>query len=303
MENWDDLKYVLAMMRHGTMSAAARFLGSNVATVSRRVERLSQHLDAPLFEKRGQVWVPTEAAIKLAELAERFDQSLRSELVSLHGASEDAPVPFEISAPPAVHQHFFVPDLHELLEQLPNLRLTLSDKVYAQGLGEADLQVRIGRPEGGRLRARKFCSFQLVVYHGASHVLDGRWIGISTKYPDADALRDVYEDANAVPTYRVEEMPSVLNLLRSTGLPAMLPDFLGDGVEGIVRADTPGNGRSLELWIAYHETRHGDAAMRMVMDWCCAQAERRLRPGHVGSAERMGVRLSGASEGAGAPAE
>jgi hypothetical protein len=30
LDSWDDLKFVLAMTRHGTMSAAARYLDTNV---------------------------------------------------------------------------------------------------------------------------------------------------------------------------------------------------------------------------------------------------------------------------------
>ena len=275
MDNWDDLRYVLAMIRHGTMSAAARYLGSNVATVSRRIERLSQDLDTTLFEKRGQGWVATEAARRLARLAEGFDQSLRGELTALEGSDAQSPAEFDIAAPPAVHRHFFVPHLAEVAQQMPHVRLNLTNKVYAQGLGEADIQIRIGRPEGGRLRAKKFLDFELAVYHGVEHTLDGRWIGISHKYPDADAPREIYTDAAPLPTVRVEEMPWVLHLCATTGLPALLPDFLAAEEPSLVRADLPDNGRRYELWIAYHETRHGDATLRKLMDWCGAQVGRR----------------------------
>ncbi|MBM2576444.1 LysR family transcriptional regulator [Jannaschia sp. Os4] len=274
MDNWDDLKYVLAMIRHGTMSAAARYLGSNVATVSRRIERLSQDLDSALFEKRGQQWVATDAALSLARLAEGFDQSLRTTLSDLHADDGAQPVAFEIAAPPAVHTHFIAPRIAEITALHPHLRLNLTDKVYAQGLGEADLQIRLGRPEGGRLRAKKYLDFELAVYHGRDHTPDGRWIGISNKYPDADDLRAIYPDAQPMPTYRVEEMPSVLGLCVASGLPALLPDFLAEEHPRLVRADLPDNGRPFELWIAYHETRHGDATLKAVMDWCCAQAGR-----------------------------
>ena len=269
MDNWDDLKYVLAMIRHGTMSAAARYLGSNVATVSRRIERLSQDLDTPLFEKRGQTWVATDAAVSLAELAEGFDQSLRSRLDSMGAGAEHQPVTIEIAAPPAVHAEYLIPRVEALTTAMPHVRLTLCNKVYAQGLGEADIQIRIGRPEGGRLKAKKFCDFDLRVYEGEDHVRDGRWIGISQKYPDADALRDIYREANASPTYRVDEMPEVLQLVKATGLPGLLPDFLAEGEPGIRMSDLPGNHQTFELWIAYHETRHGDQTLKGVFDWAC----------------------------------
>ncbi|WP_299840335.1 LysR family transcriptional regulator [uncultured Jannaschia sp.] len=269
LDNWDDLRFVLAMKRHGTMSAAARYLNTNVATVSRRIDRLSHDLGLPLFEKRGAAFKATRAADRLAEVAEELDQRLRGALGNLRSGEAGDRVGIEISAPPAVHAHFVLPRTAELAETLPQIMLTLTDKVYAQGLGEADIQVRIGRPLGGRLKARKFRDYAIRLYHGRDHVLNGEWIGLSHRYPDADAALEIYHGAHSEPRYRVEEMPMALEMIRATGLPGMLPDFLVGPEDGLVVADLPDNARSSELWITYHETRHGDANLRAVVDWFC----------------------------------
>ncbi|MEM8850368.1 MAG: LysR family transcriptional regulator [Pseudomonadota bacterium] len=281
MENWDDLKFVLAMKRHGTMSSAARYLDTNVATVSRRIERLSSDLGLPLFEKRGQGFVATAAADRLASVAEELDQKLRSEIANLSSVDAQRRVPLEIAAPPAVHQHYVLPRTSELYDYLPHVVLTLTDKVFAQGLGEADIQIRIGRPEGGRLKARKFREYSLRVYHGKDMEPTGDWIGLSHRYPDADLLRDVYPDAAPMPRYRVEEMPVALEMAKMTGLPALLPDFMASQQDNLVVADLPGNDLPGELWIAYHETRHADTTLRSVVDWLC------------GISQTDGLRLAG----------
>ena len=52
MQNWDDLKFCLALERYQTMTAAARALGTNTAaTVSRRIDRLTEEAGEPLFSK------------------------------------------------------------------------------------------------------------------------------------------------------------------------------------------------------------------------------------------------------------
>ncbi|WP_179379624.1 LysR family transcriptional regulator [Jannaschia marina] len=269
LDNWDDLKFVLAMTRHGTMSAAARYLDTNVATVSRRLDRLSQDLGLALFEKRGTGFVATRAAERLSVVAEDLDQKLRAEISGMTAGHEGASVPIEIAAPPAVHKHFVLPRTGELAEYLPQVLLTLTDKVFSQGLGEADIQVRIGRPEGGRLKARKFCDYALRVYHGKNHKMNGDWIGLSQRYPDADLAREIYTDAHVRPRYRVEEMPMALDMICETGLPGLLPDFMVQPHHELVLADLPGNERVGELWITYHETRHSDTTLRSVVDWFC----------------------------------
>ncbi len=271
LDNWDDLRFVLAMKRHGTMSAAARYLDTNVATVSRRIERLSQDLSLPLFEKRGQTFVATNAAESLSKIAEELDQRLRGEVSNLHATRGSMKTAIEIAAPPAVHQHYVLPRTAELTDYLPHVLLTLTDKAFAQGLGNADIQVRVGRPEGGRLKARKFRDYSLRVYHGRDHKLCGEWVGQSQRYPDADMLRDVYTEAAPQPRYRVEEMPTVRDLVRSTGLPGLLPDFMvADDDPDLVLADLPNNDLPGELWITYHETRHSDSTLRAVVDWFCS---------------------------------
>tara|TARA_R110002012_G_scaffold257722_3_gene438022 strand:+ start:1325 stop:2185 length:861 start_codon:yes stop_codon:yes gene_type:complete len=274
LDNWDDLKFVLAMTRHGTMSAAARYLDTNVATVSRRLDRLSHDLSISLFEKRGTGFVATLAAERLALIAEDLDHRLRSEIVGMAEGNDDVMIPIEIAAPPAVHRRFVLPRTSELSEYLPQVILTLTDKTFSQGLGEADIQVRIGRPEGGRLKARKFCDYSLRVYHAPDAVLNGEWIGLTQRFPDADYLLKVYPDAKPSPRYRVESMPMALDMVVQTGLPGLLPDFMIQPHHNLVLADMPNNDLKGELWITYHETRHSDTTLRAVVDWFCSSSSK-----------------------------
>lgn len=273
LDNWDDLKFVLAMKRHGTMSAAARHLNTNVATVSRRIDRMSQELRLPLFEKRGASFVATRAAEDLAVVAETLDHTLRRQIANIRTAQGDERVSLEISAPPAVHKQFLLPRTGDLAAQLPHVMLTLTDKINAQGLGGADIQVRIGRPEGGRLKARKFRDYALRVYHRRDRPLDDEWIGMSQRLYTADLLRDLHPGASPLPRYRVETMPMALDMGMQTGLAVLLPDFMVQPGLDLVAADLPDNALPAELWIAYHETRHGDSTLRAVVDWFCATFE------------------------------
>ena len=49
--DWDDLRYFLSVARTGRLTAAARRMGTDHATVSRRITALEGRLGAELFQR------------------------------------------------------------------------------------------------------------------------------------------------------------------------------------------------------------------------------------------------------------
>ena len=68
--DWDDFRFVLAIVRGGSVSAAAKQLAVDHATVIRRVDRLERHLSAKLFDRRKTGYLLTEAGQRVADSAE-----------------------------------------------------------------------------------------------------------------------------------------------------------------------------------------------------------------------------------------
>ena len=59
--DWADVRVFVALARYGSLSATARVLGVNHATVARRLAGLEQALRAKLFERRPTGYVPRAA--------------------------------------------------------------------------------------------------------------------------------------------------------------------------------------------------------------------------------------------------
>ncbi|MFP3570811.1 LysR family transcriptional regulator, partial [Paraburkholderia sp. SIMBA_030] len=57
--DWEDLRFFAALARHRSLSAAARALRVNHATVARRISSLELSLGAQLFERRPDGYVLT----------------------------------------------------------------------------------------------------------------------------------------------------------------------------------------------------------------------------------------------------
>ena len=74
--NWDDVRIFLAVARAGQILGAARRLGINHATVSRRVAALEADLKVRLFRRLTTGSELTPAGERFLEVAERMEAEM-----------------------------------------------------------------------------------------------------------------------------------------------------------------------------------------------------------------------------------
>jgi DNA-binding transcriptional LysR family regulator len=86
--NWDDLRIFLAVARAGQILGAARRLGLNHATVSRRVGALEQELGAKLFRRLTTGSELTTAGTRLLGVAERMEADMIAARAEVAGDEE-----------------------------------------------------------------------------------------------------------------------------------------------------------------------------------------------------------------------
>src|SRR5262245_10099463 len=72
--DWDDLKIVHAITRHGSLNAAARTLSTTQPTVSRRLDALEQRIGAKLFERAASGLSPTALCAGLFESLNHMEE-------------------------------------------------------------------------------------------------------------------------------------------------------------------------------------------------------------------------------------
>ncbi|MBM2770359.1 LysR family transcriptional regulator [Burkholderia anthina] len=154
--SWDDLRYFLAVMRGGSLSAAARALQVQHSTVARRVDALESALGIRLFDRLPRGWPPTDEGLQLAEHAARVEADVHAFARAAQGAATlDGVV--RVSASPVFASHFLAPRLARAQRAWPALRIDLMGEMHAANLyaREADLAVRLSRPSEPGLAARR----------------------------------------------------------------------------------------------------------------------------------------------------
>src|SRR3981189_1708335 len=97
--DWDDFRFLLAIARGGTVSAAAKQLGVDHATVIRRVDRLERHLSAKLFDRRKTGYLLTEAGQRVADSAEALESTIVSNQEAVGGSRAHLTGTVRIGAP------------------------------------------------------------------------------------------------------------------------------------------------------------------------------------------------------------
>lgn len=162
--NWDDLRIFLSVARQGTLSAAARSLRIDPATVGRRIERLEREMDAVLFVKSPQGYVPTSAGERLAKHAEAAEQSMNGALQEVRGATEEGLTgTIRVGAPDGCAT-FLLPHVTQRISASnPGLdvQIIALPRVFNLSKREADMAIGVSRPTTGRLRLQKIADYAL----------------------------------------------------------------------------------------------------------------------------------------------
>jgi DNA-binding transcriptional LysR family regulator len=278
MENWDNMRFLLALHRHKTMSAAAVALNTNVATVSRRVERASQLFGTPLFVKDSTGWTPTEAALPLLRVAEEFDARLASERNS-RAAAESRGIEgrLQIAGPPFYNTMVLVPELHRLLAPHPRLQVDIRNRSEAMGLGDDDIVLRSGRPEAGRVVARRLRTVTFRAYRATrSEMHLPGWIGVDSRTGTSRQVALGTRIFGRDPNVSVALFEQKLMLMRTTGMAAILADEVASQLADLTPVDPEGPSYQSEVWMFYHATRREDQAIRVATEWIvdCFQSGR-----------------------------
>lgn len=169
--DWNDLRYFLAVKREGTLAGAARALGVEHTTVSRRLGALESALGTKLFSRTPEGFVLTEAGVEIVAHAEAAEKSLAA---IAHAASGiDARIEGTVRlATSEGFSGFLVKRLAALRTQHPGLMVQVLSGNQPLDLtrGEADLALRVIATTQKDLLVRKIATVGWSVYASPEYI-------------------------------------------------------------------------------------------------------------------------------------
>jgi DNA-binding transcriptional LysR family regulator len=271
--DWDDLRHFLALARSGTFLGAAKQLGVEHATISRRVQALEARLGLKLVDRRGRRIVLTAEGQQVAEHAALV--AMQTAAIEQLGRSGSAELRghVRISAPPAFSTVLLAKPIVAIRRDHPGIQITLvGEKRFASlNKREADVAIRLSRPDDGdyaiiRLGEITFDLYASKTYLETVPPSDWTFIGYDEAMSSSPQQLRLLELAAGRP---IAVRSSVLEFqaaaARLGGGIVMLPDFAVSEADGLQRVQgDPALAR--EVWLVVHAEIKDVPSVRVVLE-------------------------------------
>lgn len=267
--DWNDLRYFLAVTSAGSLSAAARTLGVEHTTVSRRIEALERVLAVRLFDRFARGWALTEAGKALLPQAQRVEEEIHGLLRQASGANA-AQNSVRISAPPAIAAHWIAPELPRMRSELDYIDIDLGAEPAQVDLSrrEAEIAIRFKRPQTPDLAVRQVATVHYYLCATSEYLAGrdaGRWEFIGYDESLAETPQQEWLKIFAAGRRFIlssNELGVIASATRAGLGIAVLPDYLATGLI-IAGSDCP---VQRKLWMVIHDDVRKSPSVRRTAD-------------------------------------
>lgn len=274
--NWNDLTYLLAVMRGSSLTQAARLMGVDKSTVSRRLGALEADLGVPLVERASDGRISlTGAGRKVVRRAEAIEDQARGLSQDL-GQAQMLGGRVRLTAVPLVINHLLLPQVPVLVQENPNLSVDLISDARDLNLldFDADIALRLARPKGGGqgVIARRLGGLPYGCYGAAAAEKDLPWIGYDQRMQFLEHAAQI-EHLAAAPGQRrgalsVNDAETLVQAIRAGQGKSLLPHLIASQIGGLKEYDIPAaNLATREVWLLVRRDMRDLDRIKAVIDW------------------------------------
>jgi DNA-binding transcriptional LysR family regulator len=263
-----DLELLLALVRGGTLAAAASRLGANASTVFRTVQRIEKDLGQRLFERGRRGYLPSDTMLELARHAERIEAELEAARATTAGPGAAVSGRVRVTTTDSILRGLVLPGLPALRQQHPLLQLELraANETASLTRRDADLALRATPRPPGHLVGRHLGTIAFVVCglreparrrrRPALEALD--WIAPDEAMPEHPSVRWRRKQLPKVaPVLLVDGIVGVVDAVKAGLGVGVIPRFMLAGEPALAALSDPLPDCESQLWLLAHpESRH-----------------------------------------------
>jgi DNA-binding transcriptional LysR family regulator len=286
-QNWDDLRYFLAVARTGTLSAAAKQLGTEHTTVARHIQALEDELNSRLFHRSNSGYGLTDAGERLLAGTEAVESAYVFAKTAANSEGQTIIGTVRIGAPDGFGSVFLAPRARALVDRHPELEIEILTTAGPFSLlkREVDIYIAHSSPEQMRVVSRRLTDHRTYVYASRAYLNEAAPIGAREdlkKHPFIGFVEELlfpprinFSDAIGVePRIRSTNILALLHATLSGSGLCVLPAFIASSYPTLVPVLSEQVSFTRSFHMHIHEDHRRAAPVREVAAFIAAEVER-----------------------------
>ncbi len=276
LRRWDDLALVLALLRAGSLAGAARELGCDASTISRRLRALEEALGGPVFHRTPDGLVAAPLAERLRPYAERAEASILAAQAEAASTDTSPAGTVRVAMSSELAAYVVAPSVSELQRRHPRLRLEIlvSNELADLTRREADVALRSVRPTRGDLVAQRLGGIGRLAAVARRDYIEGlapgervRWLAFVPELGHLPDARLFDRLVGQPPDVASNDMVALVECLRAGAGAMLLPASTLAHPE---LAEVPGYEATeidSPVWLVCHRALRDVPRVRVVWEW------------------------------------
>lgn len=275
--DWNDLRYVLAVVRHGSAAGAAKHLGVSHATVLRRVQAVEQSVGTTLFDRLSTGHASTDAGHLMVALGESIEDAITQTQRIIDGRATGLSGALRFTTTDSLAHSLLPPILASFRKRYPEIRveMVVSNALLSLDRRDADVTLRtsLHPPQelvGMRLARMDFAAYAAPAYldmRPGQHWGDLDWVlpdGSQALSPVGLWTRSAIKPERIVMT--VDSFVVACRLAEAGVGVVVLPYFLGEESPRLRRVHMVEREASSDLWMLTHPNLRQSGRVRAFME-------------------------------------
>jgi len=269
--NWNDLRYVLALAREGSVSGAGRALSVEHTTVARRITTLEKQLGSRLFDRLPTGYVMTQVAERLYPHAVSMEELIQVADREVFGMDAQLSGSLKVTASYDVFSRLITPKLDSFIEKYPGIILELLSSTNLADLSgrQADIALRLSPKPPEYLVGRKVSMLGHGIYASTEYLNKKRSSDCLILWEHDHKTPKWVEDhfPNARVVMRTNEVISMMEAIRNGYGLARLPCYIGDSEPSLLRLDLQMTPSTWGFWVLSHIDLRSTARVRVCREY------------------------------------